>query len=417
RLLQKAAGVGMIKLEEIKQLHLEITTRCNAACPHCARNIYGAMRDPSFDLADISLDEFKTAFPPAFIRQLKHIFMCGTYGEPTLAPDCLEIWKYIRENSHPALTSVSLHTNGGTKTPEWWAELAKHCRLVWFGIDGLEDTNHLYRQHVSWKKLMANVKAFIGAGGYAAWVVNVYKHNEHQVEEMRALSKSLGFVNFVVRKTARFYLPHVGLVTKFPVFTPKGEISHFLEMPTQADHLNVQFSQEERSEAERNDQKAFETSADFIERVRQYKVDYKKKWKAGALTEIPPVSEDVAKRFDGKPICCKTKMNKEIYLSASGLVWPCCFLSVHEWGQGYRQAQMDRIFDQVEDKMDSLNIRKHSLREIVEGDFFQKHIPESWKQPKIGEGRIYECAYWCPKENGYFDSQMESAPAEQSPAT
>lgn len=397
----------MYKLEEVTRIHLEITSKCNASCPQCARNVFGAVRDPSFDLADISLADFERVFEPAFLRQLTSLFMCGTYGEPVVAPDCLEIWKYIKKHQRPN-AATGIHTNGGAKDKAWWSELAAHCQAAWFGIDGLEDTNHLYRQNVKWSKLMENAQAYIDAGGNAIWVMNVYKHNEHQVEKAKAVARLMGFKDFITRKTARFYLPHVGLVSKFPVFNTKSEITHFLEMPTNPEFLNTQFTAEERAQAETNDSLAYETGGNFIENVRQYKLEMRNKWRAGELNEVAPVSDDVARRFNDIPIACKAKAAKEIYVSATGLVWPCCFLSVHEWGQGYRQAQVDQLFAEIEDHMDSLNFRKHSLREIIEGEFFQRHIPASWEQAKIGEGRIYECAYWCPKENGYYDSQFEN---------
>ena len=39
-------------------------------------------------------------------------------------------------------------TNGGARSKQWWTDLGKLTKgkmRVTFGIDGLEDTNHLYR--------------------------------------------------------------------------------------------------------------------------------------------------------------------------------------------------------------------------------------------------------------------------------
>ena len=43
---------------------------------------------------------------------------------------------------------------------------------------------------------MENVDAFIGNGGSAFWEYLVFKHNQHQIEEARLLSKKLGFKKF-----------------------------------------------------------------------------------------------------------------------------------------------------------------------------------------------------------------------------
>ena len=64
--------------------------------------------------------------------------------------------------------------------------------IMSFSIDGLEDTNHLYRQDVEWDKIMERAKKFIGAGGRAEWKFIIFRHNQHQVEEARSLSKELG---------------------------------------------------------------------------------------------------------------------------------------------------------------------------------------------------------------------------------
>jgi hypothetical protein len=44
----------------------------------------------------------------------------------------------------------------------------------------LEDTNHLYRENVEWKKIMENARAFISAGGTAHWDMLIFDHNKHQ---------------------------------------------------------------------------------------------------------------------------------------------------------------------------------------------------------------------------------------------
>ena len=95
------------------------------------------------------------------------------------------------------------------RSPSWWQELGSIMQpaaraFVRFAIDGDASTNHLYRQHVKWERLMANVDAFLGAGGNAEWDFIVFEHNEHQVEAMRSLAEQKGFTKFNAKKTARF---------------------------------------------------------------------------------------------------------------------------------------------------------------------------------------------------------------------
>jgi sulfatase maturation enzyme AslB (radical SAM superfamily) len=97
-----------------------------------------------------------------------------------------------------------LHSNGGARNKEFWQDLAKLDVRVTFAIDGLEDTNHMYRRNVKWNKLMENVESYLEAGGRATWEMLIFKHNEHQVDKCRELSQQLGFKNFNSKQSARW---------------------------------------------------------------------------------------------------------------------------------------------------------------------------------------------------------------------
>ena len=61
---------------------------------------------------------------------------------------------------------------------------------------------------VKFNKVIENAKSYIDAGGRAQWNFIVFKHNEHQVEEAKELSKQLGFYNILIRNTGRFFNHH-----------------------------------------------------------------------------------------------------------------------------------------------------------------------------------------------------------------
>ena len=63
-------------------------------------------------------------------------------------------------------------------------------------MDGLEDTNGIYRIGVDYNKVVANMRAFIDGGGRAIWKFVTFKWNEHQVEQAEALSKEYGCYKF-----------------------------------------------------------------------------------------------------------------------------------------------------------------------------------------------------------------------------
>ena len=77
---------------------------------------------------------------------------------------------------------------------------------VIFSIDGLEDTNHIYRRNVIWNKLIDNCTSYINAGGKAHWDMLVYKHNQHQVDDCMELAKTLGFTWFRAKVSKRAFV-------------------------------------------------------------------------------------------------------------------------------------------------------------------------------------------------------------------
>ena len=140
----------MYDYNDIRTVHLEITEKCNAACPMCARNINGGEDNPWLQNAELSLNDIVTIFPDKFIQQLNHIFMCGNYGDPIVAKDTLKVFKHFR-NTNPTLY-LGMNTNGSARTVTWWKDLATVIGsdgYVVFSIDGLEDTNYLISQKYS----------------------------------------------------------------------------------------------------------------------------------------------------------------------------------------------------------------------------------------------------------------------------
>ena len=74
--------------------------------------------------------------------------------------------------------------------------MAKYNTIVVFGIDGLSDTNHIYRKNVNWSKLEENYKTFIDHGGKAIWQFIVFEHNKHQLSQAKKISKIEKFLAF-----------------------------------------------------------------------------------------------------------------------------------------------------------------------------------------------------------------------------
>ena len=186
---------------DIKNLHIELTNRCNAGCPSCARtgNFPGFLSETIFNsgMHDLSLDDIKSICEQ--LPKVKKVDLCGNYGDPAVAPEFKEIVHYLSSKNIKSIIS----TNGAPRKPEYWEELAlKNVRIA-FHIDGDENTNHLYRIGTNYHKIIDNAKAFIKAGGYARWVFIPFEHNEHVIEKCKKLSKDLGFKEFNIKKSYR----------------------------------------------------------------------------------------------------------------------------------------------------------------------------------------------------------------------
>jgi MoaA/NifB/PqqE/SkfB family radical SAM enzyme len=190
-------------LRKIKTLHIEPTDVCQAACPLCAREVDKNFRK---DLKHhLRIEQIQTQFSNRVIAGLDKMFMCGVYGDPAAGYHTQDIYRYFRK-VNPDIV-LGMNTNGALQSTFWWHGLAKifnqpkdYCV---FSIDGLEDTNHVYRKNVSWPKLMANVEAFIAAGGSAHWDMLVYRHNQHQVEACEKMARDLGFKWFRAKVSRR----------------------------------------------------------------------------------------------------------------------------------------------------------------------------------------------------------------------
>lgn len=342
----------MYKYNEIKSLHLELSSNCQASCPMCARNFHGGLPNPLLQVADIDIELFKKICPDYFIKQLEQISMCGNFGDPILNNDLIDIIKHTVQ-VNPDI-KIDIHTNGGVRTPAWWKELHRALpikHLVHFALDGLEDTNHLYRVGTNYKKIIENAQAFIAGGGKARWNFITFKHNEHQIEQARTLAKEMGFESFYEKQTSRF----IG-DPWFDVLDKNGNVTHKLEGPT--------------------DQKLI-----FVDRK---------------------TVENYRKILSTATVECEVEKSKSIYIDALGYVWPCCFVGatpylhsnptqlVHD----YRidsQASLNTLVSKF-GGLEKLNLRLRPIDEIVDSPEWQLQWNDSFEN-----NSLHVCVRTCGK--------------------
>ena len=361
----------MYNYDEIREVHLEVTNKCNASCPMCSRNKNGGAVNQWLSLVDLSLAECKTIFPGDFLRQLDNIFMCGNYGDPIMARDTLEIYDYFRsENPNVRL---GMNTNGSARKPDWWHDLATTFGsngAIIFGLDGLSDTNHLYRKGTNFEKVIENAEAFINAGGQALWDFIVFKHNEHQIEEAREFAMKMGFKQFRIKKTGRFFKNATGEPNpRREVWDNDGNVVYYLEQPS------------------------IEYQNQSILDVEQINEDY------GSMKNY----------LDKTEIKCKVLPveGSSIYVSADGNVFPCCWIGTQTsiWSLPKETGEIWNLI-KATGGINKLNAKYIPIEEIVVGDFFQA-VKESWSLDSMEAGKLKICASTCGQRLNRYEDQYK----------
>ena len=349
----------MLKLNEIRRVHVELTTRCNARCPMCPRNYRGLDFNSGYPITELRLTDFKKIFQPEFLKQLqqptfpndgfKHkyyekfgVSFNGNLGDFAAAKDALEIVEYIVEHN----VEVTVCTNGGLRTPAWWEKLAMQGVQIGFALDGLADTHHLYRQDTVWERVIENAQSFISAGGSAVWRFIPFDHNRHQEAACKELAEKMGFKRFENIWDGR---------DRGPVFNRDGEFSHYIgdRGPT-----------ESQEPADINPLLQNHVTWFNIETVRHDK-------------DVPDLE-----------INCIHKTRKEIYVSADGSVYPCCFLGF------YPGAMTHPGNEQLIPIVKENNALEYSLEHCL--SWFDQ-IEKSWQEKSVQDGRIYQCVTSCGK--------------------
>ncbi len=368
----------MYKSHDITDVHLEITQRCQAACPMCDRNQEGGADNPHLTNAELSLQDCKNIFPTHFIHNLNKMYMCGNYGDPIVAKDTLEVFKYFRE-VNPYIW-LGMNTNAGAKSPEWWEELAEvlgENGSVTFSVDGLEDTNHIYRQYVQWDKVVRSMKAFIGAGGRARWDYLVFRHNEHQVEEAERFAEDLGFEEFNAKRSSRLY-NGMRLGTN-----RKGEVKEYKEPETEK-YKNP------------NTREGY----DYTQLTLRQQLNHK--------PGVAPPTHEKIKRLNKSVISCKVKNEKSVYVSAEGHILPCCWVAgqmYNRWWdptphntQTWRHIKMAGGLEKIDAKI-------HGIDKVLDNAKLFPNIEKSWGLPTVGLGKLDVCCKICNIANDHFSSQ------------
>ena len=251
-------------------------------------------------------------FKEDFLQQLDSILINGNFGDIVMNPHALPIIRYFRACNKDL--KIFINTNGGARVAEFWKELAELNCHIYFALDGLEDTLHLYRRNIIQSVVMRNAQYFIEAGGQATWKMIRFKHNEHQVEQAKQLSQSMGFVDFIVVESPR---------TNGPVFNNNFELEYVLGT-------------------------SHETNAgQILARRIENPLDVSK------------IDYTVADK-----IACEAKNDKSLYVTSTGEVYPCCYIGFapRTYGHG---VYLEAVNKQIRSIIQPNNAVERPLEECI----------------------------------------------------
>jgi len=328
----------MINYSNIRDVHLEISSLCNASCSWCPRNFWGYPYNDGYPEQNFTLAMAQQVFDPKFIQQLESLYINGNFGDVVMNPEAVEIVRYFR--THNDDLTIDISTNGAARNQEFWQALAQTRARVFFCLDGLADTHHLYRQNTVWTTVIRNAETFIAAGGHAIWKFIRFEHNQHQIQECQQASQRLGFKEFQIVEQGR---------DTSPVFNQHGQLTHVLGKYNGETSFPVLFRRR------RNDTVLLE--------------------------------DIVADRTPKKSINCTACSNKSIYVAANGEVSPCCWLGFYPltYGHGnYHQAANA----QVKPLINKNNAVTHGLEPAIQ--WFDQ-VRDSWQIDDYQQGRLLIC--------------------------
>jgi sulfatase maturation enzyme AslB (radical SAM superfamily) len=286
----------------------------------------------------MTLAQSKKIFQPDFLKQLQTIYVNGNFGDIVMNPEGHNIIEYFF--SQNPLLEITISTNGSARGKKFWQSLGKTKAKILFCLDGLEDTHHLYRQNTVWKTILKNAKIFIESGGHAIWKFIKFKHNFHQIEECKKLSQELGFKDFEIIESTR---------TDAPVYDKNGNLSHVLGNYDQETDFQVLF--------------------------------YKKR------TDLILLEDILTGRKEKTQIRCETKTKQQIYISATGEVYPCCYTGFYPktYGHGqYHQAANA----QIKSFISKNNARVYSIEQCI--NWFD-NFEHAWNKKTYDQGRLVIC--------------------------
>lgn len=316
-----------LTIDQIRTLQIEITSYCNAKCPHCPRFDNDGFLSDSLLLQHWDMEKIIKNLEIDKLTSLERIVIEGDKGDPVMHPKLYDLVLHLSQS--PSQAIIELTTNGSIQKPDWWARLAKIPNVVVrFSIDGLADTNHLYRVGVNFDRIVDNVLAFTSAGGDAIMKTLLFAHNEHQIEDIKKFSEQMGF---------------------FALSFVKGAEDRFLGSPEWPVKVNGKTLHTIRP------------SSLVAEQVRNMVTYYR---------PMPRYQQILNHAYNHNCICPALNRGR-LYITYQHHVIPCCMMHNDLY---YDFPSGRRLVKELVEDVDTIDLSKNTLSEVLSSNFFDNNL-------------------------------------------
>jgi len=356
---------------QIRFMHLELTTKCALKCPRCPRTEMKGM----YKVGQLSLDFIKKTFNQ-ISDKVEQLHICGGQGDPIYNDNFLEIIKYLK--NLPTNPYLKIITNGSYKSKSWWEELASilnHRDIIVFSVDGWDnESNNKYRVGSDFKSIVDGMNIMTKSSARSIWATILFKFNQHKIEKIQELARETGFDVFDVTKSSLFGSNFGGYIDKTIGYDPLEPDEEYIS------EYGGRFGRYTTRLSERTIYTySLKEKMEFEKRAEQYKDNF-----------IIPICKCVGL----------------YYVDVEGIFYPCSWVS-HPWRlkkglySGRRVLWKDNFWLKYKDE---LNLHKYTFDEIFSSNVW-KILESSWETV---EKCLLECENKCLNENVNYQKLIKN---------
>lgn len=377
--------------------HIELTTKCNAGCPLCPRFSKNTpIKSSRIELSEITIDQVKDWFPIDLVQKVGSINFCGNFGDPCSCKDLYEIVEYFHLNNKD--TIIEIRTNGGAKSVDFWEKMgilsanSNQKITVVFSVDGLEDTNDLYRRYVKWNILNRNITTFTKNGGIGIQEFLIFNHNEHQLDEAATQSVEWGLKYITFKQAFGFENFVVGTQKPFPVYDKDGNFEYFLKPSLEYNNSKLPYD----SNVDGIPRK-INTMTEFLAHKEKYNEDIIDTEGFDTFSDLAPLN-----------ISCQAETDHEgrleVYINASGDVRPCCHTGI-ESDRDINSHESSQLRKILSPKF-LFNLKTSTFSSIMK--LIDETFVNKWENTHE-EGRCLKCSIQCGRVHQSNSSRLYGA--------